>query len=138
MQPGKILTMPTPIRPSVPEIVPSESASPALGPGPISPSDIRALYMVLDIQRALGGVERAVKALESTTKTHGEKLEHVDKMQSALSILERSNVFHGQRLVELEKEFYAGKIIGGILVAGAGLTALAIFLIHRLLPLFSK
>lgn len=138
MQPGKILTMPTPIRPSVPEIVPSETASPALGPGPISPSDIRALYMVLDIQRALGGVERAVKVLESTAKTHGEKLEHVDKMQSALSILERSNVFHGQRLGEVEKDLYAAKIITGIVAVGAALTTVVIFLIHRLGPFFSR
>lgn len=130
--------MPTPIRPSVPEIVPSEAGSPALGPGPISPSDIRTLYMVLDIQRALGGIERAVKVLEGAAKYQAEKLEQVDKMQSALSILERSNVFHGQRLGELEKEFYAGKIIAGIIIVGSALAALAVFLIHRLGPLFSK
>ena len=138
MPSGNVLTMPTPIRPSVPEIVPSEATGPVLGPGPISPSDIRTLYMVLDIQRTLGAMERAVKVLESDAKHQAEKLEQVDKMQSALSILERSNVFHGQRLGELEKDLYAGKIVTGIVVVGAALTVLAVFLIHRLGPLFSK
>jgi hypothetical protein len=130
--------MPTPIRPSIPEIVSPEAAGPSLGPGPISPSDLRALYMVLDIQRALGGMERAVKVLEAAAKYQAERLEQVDKMQSALSILERSNVFHGQRLGELEKQIYAGKIISGIVVVGGALAALVIFLIHRLGPLLSK
>ena len=83
-------------------------------------------------------MERAVKVLEGAAKYQAEKLEHVDKMQSALAILERSNVFHGQRLGELEKDIYAGKIISGIIVVGGALTALAIYLIHHLGPLFSK
>ena len=127
-----------PARPLVPEIVPPEREGPVLAPGPISPGDLRTLYTVLDIQKTLGAMEHAVKALESAAKSQREKLDEVDKMQHALSILERSNVFHGQRLGELEKDLYAGKIIGSILVIGGGLTALAVFLFHRLAPLFSK
>ena len=138
MQSGKVLIMPIRPQPSVPESVPPEGEGPVFGPGPISASDIRTLYTVLDIKKTLGGMEHAVEVLESTTKSHGEKLNEIDRIQYALSILEHSNVLHGQNLDQLGKDVYAGKILGGIIVAAGGLTALVIYVVHRLAPFFAK
>lgn len=138
MQSEKVLIMAIRPQASPPESVLPESEGPGFGPGPISPGEIRTLYTMLDIQRTLEGMERAIKSLESAAKSSGEKLEQVDKMQYALSILERANVFHGQRLGQLEKEVYAGKILGSVVVLAGGLTVLVIYVVHRLAPLFSK
>ena len=108
------------------------------GSGPFSSSEIRAIQTVIDIQRTLGRMEHAVEVLEITTIAHNTKLSQLDQIQHELSNLEGSNVIYGQRLGQLEKQVYAGKILAGVLVAGGALTAFAIYLVHRLAPFFPK
>jgi hypothetical protein len=48
---------------------------------PVPPPDygVHMMQSILEIQRSLGGVENAVKNLESTTKGHGDKLDQIGK-----------------------------------------------------------
>jgi hypothetical protein len=135
MQSGKVLIMPNKPQTSS---VPAEDEGPVFGPGPISASDIRTLYTVIDIQRTLGRLEHAIQGLEKANVSHGEKLQQVvrqtDRSEFALSILDKAIALHGQRIQRLEKEVFVAEVF----VAGGGLAALAVYLIHRLAPFFSK
>ena len=136
---GKVLIMSTPPQPSGPP----ESERPAFGPqSPFSTTDMLTLQTGLDVIRALGRIEHTVEVLERANDSHRERQSQVDrkidKVEYILSNLQRANVSQGERLGGLEKEFYAGKVLGGIIVAGGILLALAIYLVHRLAPFFPK
>jgi hypothetical protein len=107
----------------VPERVASEGEGPVVAPGPISASDMRALYMGVDIHRTLGGMEHAIRSLESANSSHGEKLQQIvrqtDRTDFALSILEKATVLQGEKIQRLEKVVFVIEVIT-ISLAGTG------------------
>ena len=141
MSSKKVLIMPSQPHPS-PDNRTRENEGSPLAPGPITPSDVRTLFTAVDIYKTIGRLEHAVETLESAKDSFGEKqaqiVQKVDKVEYILSNLQRANVSQGERLGHLEKEFYAGKVLGGIIVAGGILLALAIYLVQRLTPFFPK
>jgi DNA repair ATPase RecN len=72
---GKLIIMS-----SNPQVTPSTEA-------PFAPSDIHNLSTVIHI---VGGLEKAVNVLESTTKSHTEKIEQLTQWVSAIPYLEKS------------------------------------------------
>jgi hypothetical protein len=121
-----------PIQPQrLPEGLAPESEGPLLAPGPISPGDIRALYMLLDIQRTLGGMEHAIKSLEATDGSHGEKIQQTarqaDKTEFALSILEKATVIQGEKIQRLEKVIFVVEVL---VIAGAMVPLISYFFNH--------
>ena len=83
-------------------------------------------------------MEHAIKSLENTTNSHAEKLQQIvrqiDKTDFISSILETKTALHVQKIQRLEKEVFVAEVF----VVGGGLTGLAIYVLHRLSPFFSK
>ena len=139
MSSKKVLIMPNPAERALPE-----GEGPVLGPGPLSASDVRTLFTAVDIHRTLGRLEHAVEVLETTTKSHGEKVQQLiqktDKTDFALPIIENAITRHGEELIQLGKEVHTAKTLGNIalsIIAGGGiLLAVLIYLYHRLAPFF--
>ena len=114
----------------------------AFGPGPISASDIRTLYTVIDIQRTLGGMEHAIRSLENTSNSHAEKLQQIgrqtDRSEFALLILEKATALHGERIQRLDKVVFVAEVIAAGLVTAGVLVPLITYIVHRLAPFFSR
>jgi hypothetical protein len=140
----KVLIMPSPSQP-VPENVPPESAGRPLAPGPITPSDIRAVFTAVDLYRNLGKLEKAVDILEGTTKSNVEKIqqlvEKTDRTAFAIPVMEDKIARHEKDLNQLGKIAHTAKTFGNIalsIASGAGI-AILIYLYHHFAPLlFSK
>jgi hypothetical protein len=130
----------------------SGSEAPSLAPGPITPSDVRTLFAAVDIFRSLGGLEKAVAILDTTTKSNVEKIEQLfhktDEMAFHIPILEKAIARHdkdlnelGRRhdkdLNELGKIAHTAKTLGAIALSGIGLAILA-YIYHHLMQILVK
>lgn len=130
----KVLIMLTRSQP-LPQSVPPDSEGSVLAPGPVSPSDIRSLHIVLDIQKSIGRVEHTVESLEYTSKSHGEKLQEIirqaDRTEDAQLVFRESMALHGDRIRTLERIARLGEFLVGVGILG--------YLLHRFAPfLFPK
>jgi hypothetical protein len=120
-------------QPSVPERVAPEGEGPVVAPGPISASDMRTLYMGVDIHRTLGRMEHAIEVLEDTAKSHSKKLERVDRMDYSLPVLENAVALHADRIRALERVAHFAQFIGAIMIGGG-----VVYVARLLFLLFSK
>ena len=130
-------------QPSLP--APAGSEALPLAPGPITPSDIRTLFTAVEIYRSLGGLEKSVNILETTTKSNVEKIEQLmrktEQTAFRVPIMENAIARHDKDLNELGRIAHTAKTFGNItltLISGIGVVIL-IYLYHRFAPLlFSK
>jgi hypothetical protein len=79
---------------------------------PVQPADyaVHTVQTVLEMQRTLGGVEKAIKNLEDRSKEYGDKLDNIGK------------------------DVHAAKVVGGVIAA---IMAVLGWLLHELLPFLS-
>jgi hypothetical protein len=124
---------------------PPEGEGLPLAPGPYSPSDIRTLFTGADIWRNLGRLDEAVKTLQTTTNSHGEKIQQLiqktDQTAFAVPGMEKAIARHENDLNQIGKIAHTAKTLGNIalsVASGAGI-AILIYLYHHFAPLlFSK
>jgi len=135
----KVLIMPSPSQPS-PESLPAEGEGLPLAPGPYSPSDMRTLFTGADIWRTLGRLEEAIETLQTTTKSHDEKIQlliqKTDRTAFAVPVMENAIARHDKDLNQLGKIAHTAKTFGYIaltLISGIGVGIL-IYFYHRVAP----
>jgi hypothetical protein len=124
---------------------PAGSEALSLAPGPMTPSDIRTLFTAVDIYRSLGGLEKAVDILETTTRSNVEKIEQLirktDQTAFAVPIIENAISQHGKDLNELGRIAHTAKTLGQIALtfalSGIGV-AILVYLYRHLLRLLVK
>lgn len=113
--------------------------------GRYSQSEIRTLFTGTDIWMLLGRLQEAVQTLQTTTESHGERIQQVtrqaDETKFASSILEKAVALHGERLRRLDKIAFVGEIVGALVAAGILvplLTYIVTFLVHYFSAHFSN
>jgi hypothetical protein len=136
----KVLIMPSRPQPSPDNVLPEGEGLP-LAPGPYLPSDIRTLFTGADIWRTLGRLEQAAETLQTTTKSHDEKIQlliqKTDQTAFAVPVMENAIARHEKDLNQLGKIAHTAKTLGYIALSfasGIGVVIL-IYLYHRLAPL---
>src|SRR5260221_14719346 len=100
--------------------IPPEGEGPPLAP--YSPSAIRTLFTGTDIWWNLGRLDEAVKTLQITTKSHGEKLQEtirqVDRVDYAQSVVRDAMALQGDRIRALEKISHFAQFVAALMIGG--------------------
>jgi hypothetical protein len=122
----------------------SPQPAPASGKAPFGPSDIRNLSTVIHI---LGGLEKAVNVLETTTTSHTEKIEQLTQWVSAIPYIEKAveknskdlnelGRRHDNAINELKNVSHTVRTLGVIALSGIGVLVFVYIYHHFVAPYF--
>ena len=131
---GKVIVMSSAASP-----LPSEHSFGASS-GPISAGEIRTLYLLMDVQKRLGGAETSIADLQDASKRHDEWIHRLTEQTAVLPGLAATIALHTKDLNGLGKVAHTAESFGklalaitasGVVIAIAVLTYLSHHLVFK-------